>query len=176
MFLVALPWLNGLLDWVSLSVSRWLGRGIVAEWDSPVRLAATLFFAVLDLVLAVVFAFIVAWLLAFGVEASARFFQLSLGLDQYVRHAAAAPWTTGFWATFMVLSTLIPTAVHLVLACGAVLVAWPSNPLRRWAAARLESGNQADWLLPQIYLTFGWLIPTSPSRWRFFGASPSPST
>jgi hypothetical protein len=160
MFLVALPWLNGLLDWISLSVSRWLGRGIVAEWDSPLRLAITLFLAVLDLVLAVVFAFIVAWLLAFGVEASARLFHLSLGLEEYVRDAAAAPWTTGFWATFMVLSTLIPTAVHLVLACGAVLVAWPSNPLRRLAAARLESGTQADWLLPQLYLTFGWLLPS----------------
>jgi hypothetical protein len=160
LFLLALPWLNGLLDWVSLSVSRCLGRGIVAEWDSPARLATTLVFAVLDLVLAVVFAFVVAWLLAFGIEAAAVLLRLSLGLDQYVWDAAAAPWTTGFWATFMVLSTLVPTAVHLVFAVGAVLVAWPSNPLRRLAAARLASGNQADWLLPQVYLTFGWLVPT----------------
>jgi hypothetical protein len=35
LFLLALPWLNGFLDWISLSASRWFGRGIVAERDSP---------------------------------------------------------------------------------------------------------------------------------------------
>jgi hypothetical protein len=27
------------------------------------------------------------------------------------------------------------------------------------AAERLRSGNQADWLPPQLHLTFGWLVP-----------------
>jgi hypothetical protein len=59
----------------------------------------------------------------------------------------------------MVLSTLIPSAIHLVLALGAVLVAWSGNPLRVWAAGRLASANEADWLGPQLYLTLGWLVP-----------------
>jgi hypothetical protein len=59
----------------------------------------------------------------------------------------------------MVLSTLAPSAIHLVLALGAVLVAWLGNPLRAWAAGRLASANEADWLGPQLYLTFGWLVP-----------------
>ncbi len=38
----------------------------------------------------------------------------------------------------------------------------PGRPIRSAAGRRPGSilGNQADWLLPQLYLTFGWLIPT----------------
>lgn len=143
-----------------LSVSRWFGRAIVAERDSPKSLLWTLGIAFADPAFAVAFAFAVAWLLASGGEASAVGFDVSLELESYVEEAAAAPWTTGFWATFMVLSTLMPTAVHFVLALGAVLMAWSGNPLRAWAASKLASGNEADWLWPQLYLTFGWLVPT----------------
>jgi hypothetical protein len=141
---VALPWLNGLLDWISLSASRWFGRAIVAERDSPASLAITSGLALADLILAVAFAFAVAWVLAFGVEAAGLAFGLPLELDAYVRAAADAPWSTGFWATFMVLSTLLPSAIHLVLALGAVLVAW--------SAIRSASGRQA-----------GSRAPTSPT-------------
>lgn len=160
LFLFVLPWLNGLLDWISLSVSRWFGRAIVAERDSPRSLLWTLGLAIADLCAAVAFAFGMAWLLAFGIEASAFWFDLSLELESYVIAAAESPWTTGFWATFMVLSTLFPTAVHFVLAVGAITMAWSGNPLRAWAARKLASGNEAEWLGPQLYLTFGWLVPT----------------
>ena len=59
----------------------------------------------------------------------------------------------------MVLSTLVPSTIHLVLALGALLVARSGNPLRAWAAGRLASANEADWLGPQLYLTLGWLVP-----------------
>jgi hypothetical protein len=159
LFLLALPWLNGLLDWISLSASRWFGRAIVAERDSPASLAITIGLALADLILAVAFAFAVAWVLAFAVEATGLWFDLPLELDAYVRAAAAAPWTAGFWATFMVLSTLAPSMIHFGLALGTVLVAWSGNPLRAWAAGRLASANEADWLGPQLYLTLGWLVP-----------------
>lgn len=160
LFMFALPYLNGLLDWVSLSVSRWFGRGIVTASASPAAGSIALLLVLADLVAAVVFAFAVAWLLAFGVEVSAGWLGLSLDLETYVSQAAEAPWTTGLWATFMVLSTLVPTAIHFVLAVGAVLLAWSRNPLNRLAARRLASGNEADYLFPQLYLTFGWLVPT----------------
>jgi len=38
LFFVVLPCFNGVLDWVSLSVSRWFGRGIVADESDPVFL------------------------------------------------------------------------------------------------------------------------------------------
>jgi hypothetical protein len=140
-------------------VSRWFGRAIIAESGSAAALSITLCLALLDLASAAAFAFGVAWLLAFGVETSALILDLSLDLEMYVHQAAGAPWTTGFWTTFMVLSTLFPTAIHFILALGAVLMAWSGNPLNRLAASRLASGNEADYLLPQLYLTFGWMVP-----------------
>jgi hypothetical protein len=159
LFWLVMPYINGLLDWISLSVSRWFGRAILAERDSPRSLAITVGLALADLLAAVAFAFTVAWLLAFGVEASALVLDLSLDLEQYVKAAAEAPWTAGFWASFMVLSTLLPSAFHLMLALGAVLVAWSGNPLRAWAVQKLKSADEADWLWPQLYLTFGWCVP-----------------
>jgi hypothetical protein len=70
----------------------------------------------------------------------------------------------------MVLSTLIPSAMHLALALGAVLVAWAGNPLRAWAATRLASENEADWLGPQLYLTLGWLVPVVVAPLALLGA------
>lgn len=158
-FWLLLPCLNGGLDWTSLSVSRWFGRAIIAERGASAALAITLCLAVADLVAALALAFAVAWLLAFGIEALGRIFDLSLYFEAYVKLAAEAPWTNGLWATFMVLSTLVPTAIHFVLALGAVLMAWSGNPLNRLAARFLASGNEADYLLPQLYLTFGWMLP-----------------
>ena len=159
LFLFLLPCLNGGLDWASLSLTRWFGRAIVAERNTPASLAIILGLAIADLVAAVALAFAVAWLLAFGIEASGLAFGLSLELGGYIKLAAEVPWTSGIWATFMVLSTLVPTMMHLVLALGAVLMTWPGNPLNELAARRLESGNEADYLFPQLYLTFGWLLP-----------------
>jgi hypothetical protein len=160
LFFFALPFLNGVLDWISLSVSRWFGRAIIADSGARASLAITLGIGLLDLLAAVAFAFAVAWLLALGVEASGLpFLDLSLDLEAYVRQSAEAPWTLGIWATFMVLSTLVPTALHFVLAVGAIFVAWSGNPLNRLVARRLTTGNEADYLFPQLYLTFAWMLP-----------------
>ena len=45
-----------------------------------------------------------------------------------------------WWLAFMLISTLIPTALHLMVGVGTVLVQYPA-PLRRWVAAKLESGG-----------------------------------
>jgi hypothetical protein len=158
LFLMILPIFNGLMDWISLSVSRWFGRAIVPERRSPQTLLKTLVLALADVILAAAFAFAVAWVLAFAVEAAGLWAGIGLELDAYVQDAATAPWTTGFWATFMILSTLLPSAMHLGLALGAVFISWSGNPLRPLVAKKLESLNEADWLAPTLYLTFEWTM------------------
>ena len=69
LFWVYLPILNGILDWISLSVSRWFGRGIIAESRSGFTLAWTALLALADLIAAVAFLFTITWLLTFGIEA-----------------------------------------------------------------------------------------------------------
>ena len=155
-FFGLLPLANGALDWISLNVSRWFGRGILAESASPGALGWTVLLALMDLVAAVGFLFAIAWLLAGGVEALGVVLGLPLDLETYVREAVAHPWSSGLWASFMVLSTLLPTAVHFMLALGALLFAWERNPLNRVVADRLDTGNEAYFLWPQLYLTIGW--------------------
>ena len=159
LFFFVLPFFNGVLDWISLSVSRWFGRGIVAESRSVRGLAGTVVLALADLVAALAFLFLIAWVLAFGVEALGLFYGLSLELGDYVRDAVAHPWSRGLWASIMVLSTLLPTAIHFVLALAAVWFAWFGNPIGRWCAAQLRGGTAAHYLAPELYLVFGWTVP-----------------
>lgn len=159
LFLLVLPWCNGVMDWISLSVSRWFGRGIVAESRSVRGLAGTVLLALADLIAALAFLFAVAWFLAFGVEALGLYVGLSLELDDYITDAVAHPWSRGLWASIMVLSTLLPTAVHFVLALAAVWFAWFGNPVGRWCARQLRAGTAAHYLGPELYLVFGWTLP-----------------
>lgn len=159
LFFLVLPCCNGILDWISLSVSRWFGRGILAESRSVRGLAGTVLLALADLVAALAFLFLIAWVLAFGVEALGLFFGQSFELDDYVRAAVADPWSRGLWASIMVLSTLLPTAIHFVLALAAVWFAWFGNPVGRWCAAQLRDGTAAHYLGPELYLVFGWTVP-----------------
>lgn len=156
---VALPFLNSVLDWISLNVTRWFGRGIVAESRSARGLGWTVVLAVADLLAALGFLFAIAWFLAFGVEALGLFFGQSLELDDYVGDAVAQPWSRGLWASIMVLSTLLPTAIHFVLALAALWFAWFGNPVGRWCAAQLREGTAAHYLGPELYLVFGWTVP-----------------
>ncbi len=60
-----------------------------------------------------------------------------LVLDAFVRAAHADPFgPDGFWVTFMLLSTLVPTFVHLVILALAVLSELPFG--RLWLAQRIE--------------------------------------
>lgn len=159
LFFVVLPCFNGVLDWVSLSVSRWFGRGIIAESRSDRGLAGTVVLALADLVAALAFLFAIAWFLAFGVESLGLIVGASLELDDYVKDAVAHPWSSGLWTSIMVLSTLLPTAIHFVLALAAVWFAWFGNPVGRWCAAQLRKGTAAHYLAPEVYLVFGWTVP-----------------
>ena len=55
----------------------------------------------------------------------------------YLEQAAARPWTDGFWATFMLLSTFLPTFLHLAAALASLMLFWfyPTESRVRLAAA-----------------------------------------
>ncbi len=159
LFLIVLPISNGVLDWISLSVSRWFGRAIVAGRGSAGALAWAALLALADLAAATAFLFAITWLLAFAVEGLSVWSGVALELDSYLSEALAYPWSRGLWATIMVLSTLLPTAVHFVLALGALWFAWFGNSAGRWCAGRLRTGDPAQYLPDELYLVFGWMVP-----------------
>ena len=136
-----------------------IGQAIVAERASTGALAWVALLALADLVTATTFLFAITWLLAFAVEGVGGWLDVALELDTYLSEALAYPWSRGLWASVMVLSTLLPTAVHFVLALGALWFAWFGNSAGRWCAGRLRDGNPARYLPAELYLVFGWMVP-----------------
>lgn len=105
-----LPLINGLFDWLSLAVSRYFMRK-AAEEERVLRLFIDI---AIDTILAVVAsAFLTASIflsVAFIDGLNGASLASSLGDD---------PWKSGLMVTFMILTTLCPTAIHIVCALAA---------------------------------------------------------
>lgn len=139
LFLI-LPLVNGFWDWLSWWISRGLGSDLRLKLQpagSTGRRAMTVAWHTLaDLVAAVVLLAAMAYLLAVGF---AGYNQVAIalsdegrgafGLERFIERAAAAPWTDGLWLTVMLVSTLVPTFLHLImlLASPIALVALPTE-------------------------------------------------
>jgi hypothetical protein len=108
---------------VSWWVTGWLGAHLLASFDGSggsLRIGAVAFgHGVLDLAIAAVMLLGMAFLLAFGFEAynqvSDWWGERAFDLEGYVDAAAAAPFSDGAWLTLMLLTTLVPTFLHVVV-------------------------------------------------------------
>ena len=151
-----LPFLNGLLDMVSWLWTRWLAGRLLRELDGEgrgeARAATVLVHTFLDLVLAIFSLVLLAWLLAFAFELYGQLCgAVAGGSDHgsYVRpmidDAMNGPWQNGFWIWLMLLSTLVPTAIHMTFLLFAPLtVVALSDTKRRELILRLEDFDQAE--------------------------------
>jgi hypothetical protein len=75
----------------------------------------------------------------------------------FFRYAETDPWGAGFWLTAILLSTLVPTVIHLAAAVGALMVVPP--PLRRLPLRYLDDVNPSTlerWMMAG-YLT-AWIF------------------
>ena len=165
LFLMILPWLNAIFDWLSWAVSRWLGRGLVALYDrqvpppgayvspAPSRGRFMLAYAghmALDLAAALALLAGLAWAMPAGID-TFNAFAVWLGnpaplpLEAYLCSAAKAPWPQGAWAGAMLVSTLVPTILHLAALLMSPF-AWLLRPSREQAvaAAALEARVALD--------------------------------
>jgi hypothetical protein len=188
LFFVVLPVANALLDWPSWAISRWLGHDLHdlmsgrSRWLG--RILRPLFrgawqaasFAVhilLDLGAAVVLLVALAILLPFLIQlfnnaVLATGGEPPLALHGFLTRAVQRPWPDGAWALAMLLTTLIPTALHAGAAI-AMLLLLPLQPAgwrtrladglaaadqdaRAWAVAR------ASWLVVLTPLVAGVLV------------------
>jgi hypothetical protein len=128
-FFFILPVINGFWDWLSWWVTRLLGRHLLVTL-APARAlggrAVTILgHGLLDFVLSAALLAAMAFLLAFGFEAydqiAAAQGQRAFDLGPYLEAAADHPWTDGLWLTVMLLSTLFPTALHVVVLLASPL-------------------------------------------------------
>ena len=149
LFLLLLPTLNGVWDWASWGISRSLGAHLLATLKKEIPELRKALWAVLhaaiDLVAAI--GLLAALLISLtavveGANELARAidFPPPLVLDEFLRDAAKDPWgPDGIWVTLMLLSTLIPTAAHFVMAItGSTMTLWPRAHRRRLAQGLIQ--------------------------------------
>lgn len=138
MFFAILPLINALLDWPSWLVSRWLGRDLLRRLDgSRLRqIWGLVWHGVLDIAAAAIFLVLLAALLprALGLffEIASRVVELPpISLPAYLCVAAREPLGAGLWASAMLFSTLVPTALHLMFLVASPLAFWlrPTAPV-----------------------------------------------
>ena len=143
-FFLLLPLANGALDWLSWWISRWLGADLRRELSglAPKRsMVLTICkHAAIDLAAAIGLLLVLALVLGFGfgaaehgeiAEPQAR----GLPLSETIQAAAQHPWDIGnqlsaddpdykpggLWFTLMLVSTLIPTAIHFLFLLASPL-------------------------------------------------------
>jgi hypothetical protein len=120
LFLILLPLTNSLLDYISLKISKYMAKQIIEDNS----ILTILLHILADLIIAILLLLNLALFLHFSV----------MGLNMFIdnpipmREMLLSTWDDPFsikngWITFMLLSTLVPTVVHLVLALGALFVA-----------------------------------------------------
>jgi len=121
LFFIIFPFLNAILDFLSLTISRYFSRKI-ANGES---LFLILFHLLLDLVLAIVFFVGLAYILYYGVELFNILVdkKLQIPIGKMLVDAIKEPFALkNAWITFMLFSTLIPTLLHILLALVSFLL------------------------------------------------------
>ena len=139
LFLGILPLANVPLDWVSFGVTRGLLHAIAEGHHSA---PLSLFFGVLDLILALLFLLLVGlstmggiWLVnAIAVWGGST---PVVDLPALWRQLHTGGWRENLWIWAMLGSTLIPTFIHFVVAMFAVALLFPQHKAK-WAADRME--------------------------------------
>ena len=174
-FFCILPLANALLDWFSWGFSRWLGKEIKTlythkEKSSPIW--GLLWHAAWDFIIAVVLMIVMAFTLVLVLEGAniiARYygFFTILDIEDTLVALEDAPFGEHAWVTAMLLTTLLPTAGHLLMVTFAIVVLLPDifnfrtnahQKLLFFHSSMKERQVLADLNLAAIYLSSFWVI------------------
>ncbi|CAA6825403.1 MAG: Unknown protein [uncultured Sulfurovum sp.] len=140
LFLIILPLTNSLLDYISLKISKYMAEQIMSDNS----ILTVLLHLLADIIIAIIFLLALALFLHFSIEI------LNIFIDEPIPMKAMliATWHDPFsiengWITFMLLSTLIPTIIHLVLALGALFIAIMPSTKSLENLKRYNKGQEA---------------------------------
>ena len=159
-FLVVLPLANVPIDWFSLAVTRKLLHQIQAQSHTGLR---AFIWSLLDVVLALILLLLTGGvtvaLLSFGNAVSGgQFFDVQAVLDAI---RANPTDINNYWVYFMVFSTLVPTAIHFLVAAFALGTYVPPSVLPHLKSQAstllyLSLGQPLGFLIPPVALA--WLL------------------
>jgi hypothetical protein len=135
-FVIVLPLVNAPMDWLSLGVARGLLQAVHrGEHNGFVAFG----FGLLNFILAVGFLVVMATLVVASASAANRSFQANDGaplidLSSVFTQLAYDPRSINqWWMYVMLVTTLVPTFIHLVLVGGAIILWLPRQLIGRAA-------------------------------------------
>lgn len=145
LFYIILPAVNSVWDWLSWWVSRRLGQALHDLLTARRNVAAMVLLAlghvVLDLVAALAFLALLALTLPLVIDGFNAVVApwvnepLPLPLAGFLCVSAQAPLGAGLWATLLLFSTLVPTALHLMAVIASPVAAAATRLPGVWALA-----------------------------------------
>lgn len=153
-FFVLLPSLNGLMDWLSLSISRILAKGILSA-DEVFRI---IFIVLLDLFIAFILLCLLVTVLVLGTKLFNYLIvpdpALRIPINELLIKTKESPFSSnGLWLIIMLTSTLVPTTFHLFFAINSLTNKYLKE-VRFFFIRRLESRgiNDITYYLLSVYL------------------------
>ena len=149
-----LPFLNALVDWLSWGTSRlFLSRAACGPGGvlGAVRLSIELLLALL---IGVGFLVFLAVILANGIEFF-NYLQSLQNLPQLkwlsqVEEAEGEPWNKGLMVMGLLLTTLMPTFLHIVAGLAGIFLAWTPDARRLVAEIPYKPGDETQPSLAEI--------------------------
>ena len=145
-FFLVLPLLNSLWDWFSWIVSRTLGRHLLDRLHEENRAWTICWHGSVDLLVGIILLASMAFSISFGFEvyhqltAPNQEIAATFKLESFIKQATTQPLGEGLWLTTMLLSTLVPTVLHLVLILvGPAVLVFVSTKRRIALAEDLDS-------------------------------------
>ena len=166
-FLLMLPMLNGILDFISFSVSRYLSKKIAT--DKSIFLIILHLF--LDLILAVVFFMFLLNLIYSAIDGLNTFGNVNIQVPtkEVFTSVLHDPFAIdNLWFTSMFITTLIPTVAHFIFAVIALilyftkLVSWYSVQIKQISdgteSMRIKLAALLALPTTIILLFFGYLV------------------
>lgn len=120
-FLVFLPFINGIFDYISLAISRKLSYRILKKRSFKtilIHIAIDLFLAIILLVFLISFIVIGTGLFDIYINSPDRQFDTQKIIN--ITYQRPLSLDGGLWVTVMIFSTLIPTLVHVLMALSGI--------------------------------------------------------
>lgn len=151
-FIVLLPIINGLLDWTSWGVSRHFLDQASSE-TSWFRIAKDIIF---DAAFAILCLVVLCLFLYMGIDVFNKLLDTQINWHSLAKTTYVDPWGEGFMTSMMIMTTLIPTIIHIVLGLMAIIIHLvPSTQLV--ALLEVKEGKpttNTDPFLAALWITF----------------------
>ena len=160
LFYLLFPILNAPIDWLSLGITRGLLNSIRHEHHGGYHAFA---WALLDVVLAIGFLLLVSAILVVTLGIVDKDLLLKI-LDGLRNNGSDI---NHYWVYAMLLSTLVPTLIHFIIAASA-LTLWLPQHWRHWVATNLHQ-NHYKILIASTYLTITPVIGILASGGLLYG-------